>query len=46
MEACYCIAGEGEVEDMQGTVFPIRLGMSMCLISMIGISCAQARDRT
>ncbi|WP_411196009.1 ectoine synthase [Rhizobium sp.] len=26
LEACYCIAGEGEVEDMQGTVFPIRQG--------------------
>ena len=26
LEACYCIAGEGEVEDMQGNVFPIRPG--------------------
>jgi L-ectoine synthase len=26
LEACYCIAGEGEVEDMDGTVFPIRQG--------------------
>ncbi|PDS79895.1 ectoine synthase [Rhizobium sp. L43] len=26
LEACYCIAGEGEVEDMAGTVFPIRQG--------------------
>lgn len=26
LEACYCIAGEGEVEDMKGNVFPIRAG--------------------
>lgn len=26
LEACYCIAGEGEVEDMQGNVFPVRPG--------------------
>lgn len=26
LEACYCIAGQGEVEDMQGNVFPIRQG--------------------
>ena len=26
LEACYCIGGEGEVEDMNGTVFPIRKG--------------------
>ena len=26
LEACYCIDGEGEVEDMNGTVFPIRKG--------------------
>lgn len=26
LEACYCIAGEGAVEDMEGTVFPIRQG--------------------
>lgn len=26
LEACYCIAGEGEVEDMDGNVFPIRPG--------------------
>lgn len=26
MEACYCIEGEGEVEDMQGNVFPIKVG--------------------
>ncbi|MDE4604587.1 ectoine synthase [Sinorhizobium meliloti] len=26
LEACYCIAGEGEVEDMDGNVFPIRKG--------------------
>ncbi|WP_264163152.1 ectoine synthase [Burkholderia sp. AU32262] len=27
LEACYCIAGEGEVEDMNGNVFPIRPGI-------------------
>lgn len=26
LEACYCIAGEGEVEDMAGNVYPIRPG--------------------
>ena len=26
LEACYCIDGEGEVEDMQGNVHPIRKG--------------------
>lgn len=26
LEACYCIAGEGEVEDMQGNRYPIRVG--------------------
>lgn len=26
LEACYCIAGEGEVEDMAGNRFPIRPG--------------------
>ncbi|QVN15274.1 ectoine synthase [Burkholderia sp. LAS2] len=26
LEACYCIAGEREVEDMDGNVFPIRPG--------------------
>ncbi|MBX5190996.1 ectoine synthase [Rhizobium sp. NZLR3b] len=26
LEACYCIQGEGEVEDMDGYVFPIRVG--------------------
>jgi L-ectoine synthase len=26
LEACYCIAGEGEVEDMKGNVYPIRVG--------------------
>ena len=26
LEACYCIAGEGEVEDMAGRVTPIRPG--------------------
>lgn len=27
LEACYCIAGRGEVEDMQGNVFPIEEGV-------------------
>ncbi|TIV52316.1 MAG: ectoine synthase [Mesorhizobium sp.] len=26
LEACYCIAGKGEVEDMDGTVYPIKAG--------------------
>ena len=26
LEACYCIAGSGEVEDMQGNIHPIRTG--------------------
>ena len=26
LEACYCIAGEGEVEDMDGNVYKIRPG--------------------
>lgn len=26
LEACYCIGGEGEVEDMQGNVYPIHPG--------------------
>ncbi|APG86893.1 ectoine synthase (plasmid) [Sinorhizobium americanum CCGM7] len=26
LEACYCIGGEGEVEDMEGNIFPIRKG--------------------
>ncbi|ASP69729.1 ectoine synthase [Sinorhizobium meliloti] len=26
LEACYCVGGEGEVEDMDGNVFPIRAG--------------------
>ncbi len=26
LEACYCIGGEGEVEDMNGNVYPIKLG--------------------
>lgn len=26
LEACYCIAGEGEVEDMEGNVFSIKEG--------------------
>lgn len=27
LEACYCIGGEGEVEDMQGNRYPIREGV-------------------
>lgn len=26
LEACYCIAGEGEIEDMDGNVHPVRPG--------------------
>lgn len=26
LEACYCIAGKGEVEDMAGQIYPIRPG--------------------
>lgn len=26
LEACYCIDGEGEVEDLDGNVYPIRKG--------------------
>lgn len=26
LEACYCIDGEGEVEDMDGKIYPIRKG--------------------
>ncbi|WP_412059077.1 ectoine synthase [Bartonella sp. DGB2] len=26
LEACYCIAGEGEVEDMRGNIYSIRPG--------------------
>lgn len=26
LEACYCIAGHGEVEDMNGIVYPIKAG--------------------
>lgn len=26
MEACYCIDGEGEVEDMEGNVYPLKPG--------------------
>lgn len=26
LEACYCIAGDGEVEDLDGKIFPIRPG--------------------
>jgi L-ectoine synthase len=31
LEACYCIEGEGEVEDMEGNVFPIRVGTMYAL---------------
>jgi len=31
MEACYCIEGEGEVEDMQGNVFPLTPGTMYAL---------------
>ncbi len=31
LETCYCIAGEGEVEDMQGRVFPIKVGTMYAL---------------
>lgn len=31
MEACYCIEGEGEVEDMQGNVYPIKVGTMYAL---------------
>ncbi len=26
LEACYCIAGDGEVEDMAGNVYPVKPG--------------------
>jgi len=26
LEACYCIGGEGEVEDMNGNIYPIAVG--------------------
>lgn len=26
LEACYCISGEGEVQDMDGNVFPVKPG--------------------
>ena len=26
LEACYCVAGEGEIEDMDGRVYPIGVG--------------------
>lgn len=26
LEACYCIAGSGEVEDADGTIYPIQVG--------------------
>jgi L-ectoine synthase len=31
LEACYCIEGEGEVEDMEGNVYPIRPGTMYAL---------------
>jgi L-ectoine synthase len=31
LEACYCIAGEGEVEDMAGNRYPIRPGVIYAL---------------
>lgn len=31
MEACYCIEGEGEVEDMDGNVYPIKPGTMYAL---------------
>lgn len=31
MEACYCIEGEGEVEDMDGNVYPIQVGTMYAL---------------
>lgn len=31
LEACYCIAGDGEVEDMDGNVYPIRPGVMYIL---------------
>jgi L-ectoine synthase len=31
MEACYCVEGEGEVEDMQGNVHPIKVGTMYAL---------------
>ncbi len=31
MEACYCIEGEGEVEDMEGNVFKIEVGTMYAL---------------
>lgn len=31
MEACYCIEGEGEVEDEQGNKFPITVGTMYAL---------------
>lgn len=31
MEACYCVEGEGEVEDMQGNKFPIKVGTMYAL---------------
>ena len=31
MEACYCIEGEGEVEDMDGNKYPIKVGTMYAL---------------
>jgi L-ectoine synthase len=31
LEACYCIEGEGEVEGMDGTIYPIKVGTMYAL---------------
>lgn len=31
MEACYCVEGSGEVEDMDGNVYPIEVGTMYAL---------------
>ncbi len=31
LEACYCVSGEGEVEDMAGNRYPIRAGVIYAL---------------
>ncbi|MEC4815367.1 MAG: ectoine synthase [Scytonema sp. PMC 1069.18] len=31
LEACYCIEGEGEVESMDGTIYPIKVGTMYAL---------------
>jgi len=40
LEACYCIAGEGEVEDSQGNIYPSVRATSMYWISTISTICA------